>query len=51
MRFDAARYLTDEAAIADYLAAIAEEADGHLMREALKDVARARRMRHGRKIP
>ncbi len=39
--FDAARYLTDDDAIAEYITAIAETNDPDLMRDALGDVARA----------
>jgi len=40
-RFDAAAYLTDDAMIADYLDAAAEENDPALMALALGDVAKA----------
>ena len=42
--FDAARYLTDEAAIAEYMAAVLESNDPDLILLALGDVARARGM-------
>ena len=42
--FDAARYLTDDAAIAEYINAILEEDDTDLLLMALSDVARARGM-------
>jgi probable addiction module antidote protein len=42
--FDAARYLTDDAAVADYLTAILEADDTDLLLLALADVARARGM-------
>jgi len=42
--FDPARYLTDDAAIAEYLDAILEEDDLDLLLLALGDVARARGM-------
>lgn len=42
--FDAARYLTDDAAIAEYINAILEEDDTDLLLMALGDVARARGM-------
>jgi probable addiction module antidote protein len=42
--FDPARYLTDDAAIAEYLDAILEEDDMDLLLLALGDVARARGM-------
>ena len=48
-RFDPVAYLTDEAAISEYLAAIAEECDEALMQHALRDVARARRTLAGPK--
>jgi probable addiction module antidote protein len=40
--FDAARYLTDEAAIAEYINASLETGEPDLLRTALDDVARAR---------
>ncbi len=40
--FDAARYLTDDAAVAEYMTAILETDDPDLMLSALGDVARAR---------
>ncbi len=42
--FDAARYLTDDAAIAEYMTAILETDDSELLLLALGDVARARGM-------
>jgi probable addiction module antidote protein len=42
--FDAARYLTDDAAIAEYMSAILEMDDPDLLLLALGDVARARGM-------
>lgn len=42
--FDAARYLTDDAAVAEYLTAILETDDTDLLLLALADVARARGM-------
>jgi probable addiction module antidote protein len=42
--FDAARYLTDDAAVAEYLTAILEADDADLLLLALADVARARGM-------
>ena len=42
--FDAARYLTDDAAIAEYLAAAGETGDPDFLLRALDDVARARGM-------
>lgn len=42
--FDASRYLDNEVAIAEYLAAILEENDAPLLAAALGDVARARGM-------
>ena len=42
--FDAARYLTDDAAIADYMTAVLEENDPDLLLLALADVARAKGM-------
>jgi probable addiction module antidote protein len=42
--FDAARYLTDDAAIAEYMAAVLETDDSDLLLLALGDVARARGM-------
>ena len=44
IRFDAAHYLTDDAAIAEYINAILEEDDTDLLLMALGDVARARGM-------
>jgi len=40
--FEAARHLTDDAAIAEYLAAVGETGDPELLLGALDDVARAR---------
>ena len=42
--FDAARYLTDDAAIAEYMNAVLETGDTDLLLLALSDVARARGM-------
>ena len=42
--FDAARYLTDDAAIAEYITAVLETGDPDLLLAALGDVARARGM-------
>ena len=42
--FDAARYLTDDAAIAEYLTAVLEDYDPRLLLLALSDVARAKGM-------
>jgi probable addiction module antidote protein len=42
--FDAARYLTDDAAIAEYITAVLETGDTDLLLLALGDVARARGM-------
>ncbi len=42
--FDAARYLTDDAAIAEYMTAVLESGDPDLLVLALGDVARARGM-------
>ena len=44
IKFDAARYLTDDAAIAEYIDAALEEDDLDLLLLALSDVARARGM-------
>ena len=44
IKFDAARYLTDDAAIAEYIDAALEEDDLDLLLLALGDVARARGM-------
>lgn len=44
LQFDAARYLTDQEAIAEYMAAILEENDPDLLLAALGDVARAKGM-------
>jgi probable addiction module antidote protein len=42
--FDAARYLTDDAAIAEYVTAVLEMGDANLLLLALGDIARARGM-------
>ena len=42
--FDAARYLTDDAAIEEYMNAVLEESDPDLLLLALGDIARARGM-------
>jgi probable addiction module antidote protein len=42
--FDAARYLTDEAAVAEYMNAVLESGDSDLLLLALGDIARARGM-------
>ncbi len=42
--FDAARYLSDDAAIAEYMSAVLEAGDTDLLLLALGDVARARGM-------
>ena len=42
--FDAARYLTDDAAIAEYVSAVLESGNSDLLLLALGDVARARGM-------
>jgi len=42
--FDAARYLTDDAAIAEYMTAVLETDNPDLLLLALRDVARARGM-------
>ncbi len=42
--FDAARYLTDDAAVAEYMAAVLESEDTDLLLLAMGDVARARGM-------
>src|SRR5215216_6437905 len=42
--FDAARYLTDDAAVAEYMTAVLETEDPDLLLLALSDVARARGM-------
>ena len=44
MPFDAARYLTDDAAVAEYMTAALETGDTDLLLLALADVARARGM-------
>ena len=40
--FDAARYLTDDAAIAEYMSAVLEMGEPDLLLMALSDIARAR---------
>lgn len=42
--FDAARYLTDDEAVAEYITAVLETGDPDLLLLALSDVARARGM-------
>lgn len=42
--FDAARYLTDDAAVAEYMSAVLDTGDADLLLLALADVARARGM-------
>ncbi len=42
--FDAARYLTDDSAVAEYMTAVLETEDPDLLLLALADVARARGM-------
>jgi probable addiction module antidote protein len=42
--FDAARYLTDDAAVAEYITAVLETDDPELLLLALADIARARGM-------
>ncbi|MGK2941623.1 MAG: addiction module antidote protein [Immundisolibacter sp.] len=42
--FDAARYLTDDAAVAEYMTAVLETDDPDLLLLALGDIARARGM-------
>ncbi len=44
LSFDAARYLTDDAAVAEYMTAVLETEDPDLVLLALGDVARARGM-------
>jgi len=44
LRFDAARYLTNDKAIAKYMTAVLEANDSDLLLAALGDVARARGM-------
>jgi len=44
LSFDAARYLTDDAAIAEYMTAVLETDNPDLLLLALRDVARARGM-------
>jgi probable addiction module antidote protein len=45
--FDINRYLTDDAAIVEYLLAVLETGDSALLDLALGDVTRARSMSHG----
>ena len=47
--FDPARYLTDDAAVAEYMTAVLESGDPDLLLLALNDVARARGMAAGAK--
>ena len=42
--FDAARYLTDDTAVAEYMTAVLETEDPDLLLSALSDIARARGM-------
>ena len=42
--FDAARYLTDDRAVAEYMSAVLETGDSELLLAALGDVARAKGM-------
>lgn len=44
--FDAARYLTDDVAVAEYMTAVLDTEDPDLLLLALSDVARARGMTH-----
>ncbi len=44
LAFDAARYLTDDTAIAEYMTAVLETEDSDLLLLALADVARAKGM-------
>jgi probable addiction module antidote protein len=44
LAFDAARYLTDDTAVAEYMTAVLETGDPDLLLLALGDVARARGM-------
>ena len=44
LNFDAARYLTDDAAVAEYMTAVLETNDPDFLLLALGDVARARGM-------
>jgi len=44
LAFDAARYLTDDAAIAEYMTAVLETDDTDLLLLALSDIARAKGM-------
>ena len=44
LAFDAARYLTEDAAIAEYMTAVLETEDSDLLLLALGDIARARGM-------
>ena len=49
--FDAARYLTDDAAVAEYMTAVLETDDVDLLLLALADVARARGMAQVARMP
>ena len=49
LAFDAARYLDDDAAIAEYMTAVPEAGDPDLLPLALGDVARAKGMAQGTK--
>lgn len=44
LRFDAVRYLTSDAAIAEYMTAVLEADEPELLLAALRDIARARGM-------
>jgi probable addiction module antidote protein len=44
--FDAARYLTDDVAVAEYMTSVLDTEDPDLLLLALSDVARARGMTH-----
>ena len=44
LAFDAARYLTDDVAVSEYMTAVLETGDSELLLLALGDVARARGM-------
>jgi probable addiction module antidote protein len=44
LQFDAARYLTDDAAVAEYVTSVLEADDPDLLLLALADIARARGM-------
>lgn len=48
--FDAARYLTDDAAVAEYVTAVLEADDPDLLLLALADIARARGMAEVAKV-